>query len=184
MVSSYHDPTAIVQVGRKEKNGQTQQVSCPVAIRDYNSNMNCVDKFDQMKAVYEIDRKSHKWWHRIFFYFLDASTVNAFIIAKEIMPYRMSMKSFRLELVDGLVAPTCIENRKSKGPSFKIQKHKPQTPIEIRKSESSHQPGRGTRRRCVLCSTKTKPIRTDWECNVCQVSLCLGKKNCFQNYHK
>ncbi|KAJ8877124.1 hypothetical protein PR048_021577 [Dryococelus australis] len=42
------------------------KMPCPNALDDYNSNMNCIDKFDQMKGTYEIDRKSKKWWHRIF----------------------------------------------------------------------------------------------------------------------
>ena len=98
--------------------------------------MNFVDKFDQMKTTYEIDRKSHKWWHKIFFYFLDAATVNAFIIAKELMSYEKG---------------SCLMSR----------------------------------RRCALCSTKAKQVRTDWECSVCEVPLCLGKqKSWFQDYHK
>ena len=106
------------------------------------------------------------------------------------MNYRKGLKAFRLEVVDGLVATTYI-NKKHKsssgsaGLSVKISKHKPHTPIEVRKLESAHQPRRGTRRRCASCSTKAKQVRTDWECSVCNVPLCLGKqKSCFQNYHK
>lgn len=185
MASSYHDPRPVVQVVRKQKNGQSIEINCPVAVRNYNSNMNCVDKFDQMKKVYEIDRKSHKWWHRIFFYFLDATIVNAFIIAKELMSYQECMKSFRLEIVDGLVAASYTQKRKSTGPTIKVSKYKPHIPVEVRKYESAHQPRRGSRRRCALCSTKAKQIRTDWGCSICNVPLCLGKqKDCFQNYHK
>lgn len=39
---------------------------------DYNAHMNAVDIFDQKKTVYEVDRKSKKWGHRIFWIFIDA----------------------------------------------------------------------------------------------------------------
>ena len=112
--------------------------------------MNFVDKFDQMKKTYEIDRKSTEflcvcieWCYRIFFYFLDAATVNAFIIVKELMSYRKGLKAFHLEIVDGSVATTYTKKCKSSGsagPSVKVSKHKPHTPVEVRKCKSAHQP--------------------------------------------
>jgi hypothetical protein len=52
-------------------------------VKDYNENMGFVDKADMLKALYEVNRKSRKWWHRIFWYFLDVTVVNAFIIYRE-----------------------------------------------------------------------------------------------------
>lgn len=48
-------------VQRKSKNGSTSFVPCPSALKDYNQNMNSVDKFDQNKKTCQIDRKSKKW---------------------------------------------------------------------------------------------------------------------------
>jgi len=53
--------------------------------------MNCVDKFDQNKKSSQIDRKSHQW-HRIFFYFMDASIVNTHVIYKELCPEKTPLK--------------------------------------------------------------------------------------------
>jgi len=33
-------------------------------VKDYNENMGFVDKADMLKALYEVNRKSRKWWHR------------------------------------------------------------------------------------------------------------------------
>ncbi|GFQ96374.1 piggyBac transposable element-derived protein 4 [Trichonephila clavata] len=52
------------EVERKEKDGEKIKIACPKAIIDYNKNMGYVDHFDQLKSMYEIDRKSKKWWHR------------------------------------------------------------------------------------------------------------------------
>lgn len=45
--------------------------------------MSCVDKFDQIKKTYEIDKKVTNGGKEFFFYFLDASVVNAYIAYKQ-----------------------------------------------------------------------------------------------------
>lgn len=80
--SSHHCLAAVVQISRKNKGGITNQTNCLEVIKDYKEHTNRVEKFDQLKAFYEADRKSKKRWHRIFIYFLEASVANAFIISK------------------------------------------------------------------------------------------------------
>ncbi|CAH1970101.1 unnamed protein product [Acanthoscelides obtectus] len=103
LLSNFHDPRDTLEVNRKEENGSITKVPCPKALSDYNANMNFVDKFDQNLTSYKIDRKSHKWWHRIFFFFLDAAVVNAFILYKELQLPTLSMKDFRRSIIQGLV---------------------------------------------------------------------------------
>jgi hypothetical protein len=186
MISNYHDPEIVTEVKRKEKNGSTTQVPCPSAVVDYNRNMNYVDKYDQLLSSYKIDRRSKKWWHRIFFYLIDAAVVNSCCIYKSLeLPY-LSSKDFRRAVIDGLVAERLVSNKRQSTNSqpIQIKKSKPFTPTEIRLTSSTHQPQRSSRRRCALCSTKSKQVRTDWICTVCQVPLCLTKnKSCFQSYH-
>jgi hypothetical protein len=186
MISNYHDPEIVTEVKRKEKNGSTTQVPCPSAVVDYNRNMNYVDKYDQLLSSYKIDRRSKKWWHRIFFYLIDAAVVNSYCIYKLLeLPY-LSSKDFRRAVIDGLVAERLVSNKRQSTNSqpIQIKKSKPFTPTEIRLTSSTHQPQRSSRRRCALCSTKSKQVRTDWICTVCQVPLCLTKnKSCFQRYH-
>lgn len=188
LLSNYHTPEDCTEVKRREKNGTVVEVPCPMALTDYNSNMNGVDKFDQLLSSYKIDRQSNKWWHRIFFYFLDACVINAYCMYKLLdRPDKETAKNFRRAIINGLVAPAIVSTSKRSNdthPQIQIKKSKPFVPKEIRLNSSTHQPERASRRRCALCSTKAKPVRTDWTCNTCQVPLCLGKqKSCFQNYH-
>lgn len=67
ILSNYHDPEICNEVKRKEKDGKIIQIQCPKAVIDYNANMNYVDIFDQLLSNYKINRRSRKWWHRIFF---------------------------------------------------------------------------------------------------------------------
>jgi hypothetical protein len=73
-------------------------------VKDYNENMGSVDKADMLKALYEVNRKSRKWWHRIFWYFRDVTVVNAFIIYREqTNDMKKTLMKFRLSLVAGLI---------------------------------------------------------------------------------
>lgn len=190
LLSNFHDPTQGAEVDRKNKDGTVTKVPCPAALHDYNKNMNFVDKFDQMKGQYEIDRKSKKWWHRIFFHFLDCCVVNAYIIFREIEEAeRMTMKDFRRSVISSLTAEAQVaskaKRRSSTDAAVQLKKSKPRVDTNVRLTESKHQPKRCTPRRCARCSTKTKPSRTTWMCGTCDVPLCLRKeKNCFSDFHK
>lgn len=189
LLSNFHDPENVVEVTRKEKDGTQIKVPCPKALDDYNNNMNCVDKFDQLKGTYEVNRKSKKWWHRIFWYFIDASVVNAYIVHKEMQLPKESLKNFRRDISRSLVSRALVSSRAQKkrksSTTPEIKQKKPHVPKVVRLESSAHQPERSTRRRCAKCSSKKNQIRTDWICSVCKVPLCLGKtKSCFQDYHR
>lgn len=195
LLSNFHDPNSLTDVERRQKDGTVKSVKCPSAIQDYNQNMNCVDKLDQLKGSYEIDRKSHKWWHRIFWYLIDLSVVNAYIVHQDLGLPQIKLKDFRRSISQSLVTDAFVTGRRkslhkkrklSQSPSTSVQlkKHKPFVPKLVRIENSAHQPMRSTRRRCAHCSTKKHAKRTDWICSICQVPLCLGKtKNCFQIFH-
>lgn len=79
LMSNYHDPEDRVQVQRTLQNGKKMAVECPSVVKDYNTWMGGVDKFDQKRNAYPADRRSKRWWSRIFYFMLDAAVVNAFI---------------------------------------------------------------------------------------------------------
>lgn len=191
LLSNFHNPNETTEVKRKTKDGTSENVPCPKVLTDYNKYMNSVDKFDQMRTVYGLDRKSKKWWHRIMFFFLDAAVVNAYVLYTLSDEAKMSMKEFRLNITDNLVADKMVkilqvktlQNSVNQIP-IQIKRHKPHQAEAIRLTQSAHQPIRATRRRCAICSSKEFEVRTNWLCSVCQVPLCLGKnKSCFQKYH-
>ncbi|KAM7313423.1 piggyBac transposable element-derived protein 4-like [Ixodes scapularis] len=130
LLSNFHDPADEVEVDRKNKDGTVCKVPCPAALQDYNRNMNFVGKFDQLKDQYQVDRKSRKWWHRIFFHFLDCCVVNAFIIFKELEDSeKMTLKDFRRSVIASLTAEGqvgCSSKRKSSThQTVQLKKSKP-----------------------------------------------------------
>lgn len=70
-------------VHRKNSRGEKIAMSCPSSIADYNKYMGGVDKFDQYMAAYSISQKSRRWWVKIFYYLLDTSIVNSYLLYKK-----------------------------------------------------------------------------------------------------
>ncbi|GFR09002.1 rho guanine nucleotide exchange factor 10-like protein [Trichonephila clavata] len=55
------------RVNRIMKDGSKDEFECPVAIEFHNKIMGGVDFADQITNVYELDRKSCKWWEKSIF---------------------------------------------------------------------------------------------------------------------
>lgn len=187
LLGNYHDPSIMEVVSRKTRNGTVEEISCPVMVKHYNKHMGYVDKFDMLKSLYEVDRKSHKWWHRIFFYFIDASIVNAFILFQKRSHSKcMTLKEFRLSVARGLIGATSSSTNK-RGRNSVIQepnRYKKIIPVEVRHDQCAHLPVRCGSVRCAHCSTSKDVHRTIWKCSTCNVGLCLNKeRNCFLTFH-
>ena len=91
-------------VKRRKKDGEQQDVNCPLMISSYNKYMGGVDRNDQMKSYYAIKFISRKWWHRVFFELLDRCIVNGHILESESPNHEQrSLKDFRLELAKKLI---------------------------------------------------------------------------------
>ncbi|KAI4886180.1 hypothetical protein NFI96_029510 [Prochilodus magdalenae] len=90
--------------GVPDKDGTQIIIPCPKSVADFNKHMGCVDKADMLKSLYAVDRKSRKWWHRLFCHFVDVTIVNAHILYSKQFPNdKMTLKDFRCSVVTGLV---------------------------------------------------------------------------------
>ena len=77
--------------------------------------MNWVGKFDQIKQTYTIDRKHHKWWHKIFLHFVDACIACIlYKITAEKPKWQSSLKEFRLRVIKGLDSETYVFSQKKR----------------------------------------------------------------------
>ncbi|XP_051170607.1 piggyBac transposable element-derived protein 4-like [Leptopilina boulardi] len=185
-LSNFHDPSDIATVGRKQKDGSILQITAPKIAVDYNSYMGCVDKADMLKSTYELNRKSKKRWHRIFWHLVDVTVVNSFIIYRQNRPdSQMALKEFRLAVANDLIGYSTPNKRGKKQQQLPINNYKPKISTTMRFSQVPHLPTvLSTQRRCVCCSTKSIPCRTSFFCSTCNVPLCIKKeKNCFQKFH-
>ena len=82
-LSNFHGTEPVV-LQRTQRDGSKIEVSAPNAVADYNSKMGGVDKADMLRSIYDLDRKSRKWWHRLFFAMVEMALVNAYVLYCEL----------------------------------------------------------------------------------------------------
>uniref|UniRef100_A0A3B1KJ79 PiggyBac transposable element-derived protein domain-containing protein n=1 Tax=Astyanax mexicanus TaxID=7994 RepID=A0A3B1KJ79_ASTMX len=72
------------QEGRGSVSVRMLNIQRPFSVKLYNQHMGGVDLMDQCVAMYPHRRRNKRWYIRVFFHFLDVTTVNAWLL------YRMS----------------------------------------------------------------------------------------------
>lgn len=162
---------------RRQKDGTLKTFDCPQAIVFYNEYMGGVDKSDQYSTYYDIDRKSNKWWKRVFHRLLQMAVSNSWILFQELNEKKSPLIDFLIPLSEHLlgVGKNGTVNHRMPG-AGRPPKHK-KFMYAI-----GHQPlYRGTRRRCTFCASKKVQNRTLYVCSTCDLPLCV---NCFEPFHK
>ena len=57
----------------------------PLMIDQYNHYMGGVDKCDQYKSNYDIERKSRKWWKKVFLRMFELAVINSYIVYRALV---------------------------------------------------------------------------------------------------
>ena len=97
---------------RKQKDGTVITIQAPPMLAGYNKYMGGVDKSNQMKSYYGLNRKSKRWTLRLIWHFINIAAVNAYCLYKAnlqanlhppLLPIkRMDSLDFRCSLIDSL----------------------------------------------------------------------------------
>ena len=159
-------------------------LQCPDAVVLYNQYMAGVDKGDQCRQYYRIRIKCVKYYKYLFWFAIDASITNSFILSlfssTTMSITHQRQKSFRLTLAEKLVGS--YNSRKQLGyPQYSLA-HAPLTmpsPSTSSCCTPLHLPSclQG-RRRCAYCAECRQPLRRHdvlWCCKACtfEPPLCL-----------
>lgn len=175
IMSNCHGPDT-TQVKRKQKNGERLMINCPTALADYNKFMGGVDLSDQKICQYDFDRRSTKWWKKVFYKLLMTAVVNAHILFLETKHKKIPLLQYIVPLAESLIAKG-KENARIK----RKKSGRPSNATKLMLNVGDHLPLEGpTRRRCARCAKQNKETRTKTVCTMCKVALC---KNCFAMYH-
>lgn len=79
----------------------------PKAIVEYTDHFNAVDKNDQLRSYYGIAHRAKKWWEYIFWFFMDVTMINAYILHKDApggpRPHPLTHLQFHIALAKGLI---------------------------------------------------------------------------------
>ena len=158
----------------------------PHLIVDYNMHMNGVDRNDQLLSYYSMNRKTLKWWKKVFWRLIEMALINAFLIFKFQRP-DTSHKRFRLDLAYNLAQP--IVDARTIGRSLPGPGRSPA--VQSDRLSGKHFPTASRkgapRKRCKVCafqktpSGRYKDTKTATLCERCNVHLCAGE--CFKIYH-
>ena len=189
VLSTMTNPHETVAIQRKERDGTRTTLTCPTAIACYNLHMSGVDKGDQLRQYYSLRTKFMKYYKYIFFFLLDTSITNAFIIYSNYSqsPSILKHKEFRLRLAQELIGEYCGRKRVGR-PTKSITPRPP--PLH---SHTTHFPRKRTlKRKCVYCANYRTPSRrceSRWYCDDCegQPALCLtgsaDDNDCWRLWH-
>ena len=140
---------------------------------NYNKYLHGINRIDHLTAFYTFKRNYFKWWKHFFFYLLEISILNAYIIYLEkCIKNPFTRKQFRLAVIERLIS----KNRRE----VALYKDKCNTKSHF----PQHQECSNS---CVWCSkqglTKNKRnrVRSKYFCESCDVTLCIL---CFKPYHE
>lgn len=129
--------------------------------------------------MYDLDRRSAKWWKKVFFKILNMAIVNASTIYSEVHHKKLELLQFLVPLAEQMISigkenSETLKRKRSSGRPSKKRKHM----LNI----GEHMPEVTTqRRRCVQCSANRIEKRVKIICASCKVALC---STCFALYHK
>jgi hypothetical protein len=141
---------------------------------EYTTHMQGVDVADQLRASYSTQNRTHKWWHRIFFFLLDTTVVNMYMIylveCKRRSKPLVTHLQFRVELCEALLqqwrslrAPKPPRRRGYYYPVF----------TELWKP-------------CVVCNGPgmSPVVRPGTYCSWCDNKYMCFRKGCYKEYHE
>jgi len=142
--------------------------------------MGGVDLADQMAGLYDLDRKSLKWWKKVFYRFLLFAVVNSWVVHKELQRKpKMAFLDFLCDLSESLIAKGQSGNPvKRSSRSGRCSKR-----VKLMKNVGEHLPVEGkTRRRCAGCAQKrTREKNKDFMQKLLSSILQTGFPHNFQN---
>jgi hypothetical protein len=205
-----NDQTGTVLHWFSEKGEKVQkEINRPPAVKYYNLYMGAVDLFDQYRSYTQIDLRSRKFWHPLFWFILESALVNSWLLYKascqlEKVELRYTFFSFKKSVALALASQWekmgCRNFNPAESPSQKLRTTSHVKAHLFAKSKTdlfgtrftekdkhlSHRQkippleGSTCTKRQLQCQECKKGRTTFW-CTECQVPLC--KDLCFQLFH-
>ena len=157
----------------------------PSVIVTYNQNMNGCDKMDQLIGYYGIhNRKSVKWWKKLFFFLFEIAQANAYIlhVLTAEANTRKTLLTFKRALLNQLTSER--QENTAAEPQTPATQQKPVTAVpSARLNDTRHIiVAHKNDLRCVHCSKPSAPKRTKFYCSGCPNHPHLHPV-CFAPYH-
>nr|XP_027198261.1 piggyBac transposable element-derived protein 4-like [Dermatophagoides pteronyssinus] len=166
-------------VKRIIRNGVSTMIKKPNAILNYSKYMGGVDKANQFASTYCFMRKSIKWWKKLFFWGMEISIINSFILYKEVKKKNNEESLSHLQYIKTLVDEL-------KGSFVRYDKNRYlSSHNDTRMNGKLHIMLTGKKKDCVVCSNRVSGKRheTTYFCDSCPDKPRLHLGTCFRYYH-
>ncbi|KAL2091670.1 hypothetical protein ACEWY4_013933 [Coilia grayii] len=169
----------------------SQRISVPDVVIDYNKKMGGVDHLDQFRSYYNVGRTGKKWWKYLFWGLFNIGIINAYIVWQlQLRPLpkcrkTWGLKAFKLSIVHALCDNFCgrqrgVQGINTQGIDF----------VVIKNLKEGHSLVRfqGRKKGCVSCiragrrTNSGRCIETSFGCSTCSAPLCKMPP-CFQEFH-
>ena len=161
-----------------------ESVSKPAVVNAYSHSMNGVDIADQLTVFYSFVRRTRKWWRKVFFYLLEVSIVNSYLLYRQKVANPQNHLRYRRAIVEQLATLFIQQAPPRVGPGAPRRAH-PDNSLPQRLDRKQHFIKKAsTDRDCVVCSSRdNNRHRTVYYCNTCISHPHLCPDTCFEKYH-
>lgn len=116
MLTTMHNMSVTTVLKRPKGERDKRPLSCPTCIADYNQHMGGVDLMDQQLSYYSLtQRRTLKWWKKVFWHLIDITVVNSWIIFRSNNPESSidTQLKYRIELCRQFVVVQPLLNLKA-----------------------------------------------------------------------
>lgn len=177
MIGKWRDKREVLYISTEFENNMVDSEnrrkeikSKPWPLVNYNKYMSGVDRQDQMLSYYLSERKTLRWYKKLFIHVVEMMIINSHALYNKYSGERISLYEFRLSIIRGLLPPIEIQRRRN-----------PDAHVMIKREGLGG--ARPQRRRCKSCSSQGKRTETLYECQDCPETpgFCL---NCCIIQHK
>lgn len=183
MVGKWKDKRSVLYLSTEHENVTAEFInkrgvtkSKPLPIIKYNAFMSGVDRADQLMSYHPCERKTIRWYKKIFVHVIQMIMMNALTLYNK-HKQKMNMYDFRLEIIRELL-PNNIVNESPAQKRLRQEAHK-LTKITERDANNKTK-----RKKCRYCCKKGKKnVKTTFHCVLCEDKPGLCMETCFEVYH-
>lgn len=158
----------------------------PLPIIKYNAFMKGVDRGDQLLSYYPCERKTLRWYKKVFIHILQMLVLNSFMLYNLNRGERQKIDiyNFRLRLIETLLPPKENPQLPLELPSTSRKRRSEAPAHTIEKNNDRDARNRLKRKRCRVCFRNgNKAMFTQYYCSDCPDKPGLCPKGCFAEYH-
>lgn len=183
MIGKWKDKRIVTYVSSEYENEMVtvvnkrgQEVQKPLPIVQYNAHMKGIDRGDQLLSYYPCERKTLRWYKKIFIHVLQLIMVNSMqLYNMHTVDKKMSLYDFRFSVLESLLPPKHT-------PTLTPPRNALHKLVQV---EDRDKKGDRKRKECRVCyKTEKKRKMTTYTCSVCPGKPGLCAVNCFDKFHK